>query len=56
MSGCAVYVEVVRQAAVAPGRSEIVRFGSFGEAGFDDQCARAQKLATAAVGKLPTPT
>ena len=56
VSGCAVYVEVVRQAAVAPGRSEIVRFGSFGEAPFDDQCARAQKLATAAVGKLPTPT
>jgi eukaryotic-like serine/threonine-protein kinase len=54
--GCAVYVEVVHQAAVAPGRSEIVRFGSFGQAGYDDQCARAQKLATAAIGKLPAPS
>ena len=56
VSGCAVYVEVVHQATVAPGRSEIVRFGSFGQAAFDDQCARAQKLATAAVGELPAPS
>ena len=56
VSGCAVYVEVVHQAAVAPGRSEVVRFGSFGQAAYDDQCARAQKLATAAVGRLPAPS
>ena len=56
VSGCAVYVEVVHQVAVAPGRSEVVRFGSFGQAAYDDQCARAQKLATAAVGRLPAPS
>ena len=56
VSGCAVYVEVVHQAAVAPGRSEVVRFGSFGRAAYDDQCARAQRLATAAVGNLPAPS
>jgi hypothetical protein len=55
-SGCVVYVEVVRQATPAPGRSEIVRFGSFGKAAFDGQCARAKGLATTAVGKLPAPT
>ena len=56
VSGCAVYVEVVHQAAVAPGRSEVVRFGSFGRAAYDDQYARAQRLATPAVGKLPAPS
>jgi hypothetical protein len=54
-NGCSVYVEIVRQAAVTPGKSEIVRFASFGKAAYHDQCARAQKLAAAAVGKLPAP-
>ena len=33
-----------------------IMVGSFSKAGFDDQCARAQKLATAAVGRLPAPS